>query len=717
MPDLTGTDETVRLPAFIVNEWPGYKDTTQGLGQWGRVNYPDLFGQPTNQITPGGGSSTPPGKGLITDYPGGADAWWSNAGRDLIYDAAPDSRNDFGGAINNSVPNGMLFPGGGYGGSLGGSLGNGLGSYGGSSSMPINIPQSIGAGVALGSIAAGSGIFGNTPSAAAASAQQRNLPAEITALLGMVPMAAGNQAQIQGQLNPYLTQLNLGNYTQTLNHLSPAMRSAYDAANPAQSGYNDSLRTTLDGLNSNGPQHWDPTGYAAVQSANTQGGPASLGAFNSAGPAAQAAFNPAGPAAQASFSPSQAYLAQAQQAQAQQAQAAAAQQAQVAAQQRAAGGPLLARLQSDAMQSVGGVSALQQRQQEIAMGLLGGSGGDLTAQDLRNVQQDTRGAFAARGLYDSNQAIGAEIMNSDAARRQRLVQNMGIASGVDASGQQQIGATRNFALGVQNQGQNLSQFNAGQGNQLGQFNAGQQNQMAQFNVGQSNAMGQFNAGQGNAVSMFNTGQANDISRFNAQNQTQNSQFNSGLGAQVSQFNAGQQNNMGQFNASLGAQIGQFNTGQQNAMGQFNAGQANSLGLANAGAQNQNSQFWGSLGQANNQFNAGQTNAGQQFSANAVNQLGMFNAQMAQQNQNDQWGRSLGFGNYLGQQTVNPFATAMGLQGQAPDYTQPMLGYGQDLNNTNLNSAASAANSRANNNAALTASGLNWLYQIYGKPGS
>ena len=59
---------------------------------------------------------------------------------------------------------------------------------------------------------------------------------------------------------------------------------------------------------------------------------------------------------------------------------------------------------------------------------------------------------------------------------------------------------------------------------------------------------------------------------------------------------------------------------------------------------------------------------------------------------------------------------MGLLGTAPDYTSGLLGYGSDLYNTNLNAQSAANISSRNNSAALAATGLNALYNLYGRPG-
>lgn len=591
-------------------------------------------------------SGTTGGNNVAVDSTGGYSitdpGWWGLGG------GGGDYYDDGGG---------LIF-GGGYGG--GGS---------GGSSGGLN-PFLTG----LGGLALGSAL-----SRGSASSVQRNLPNEIAGLTALAPGLAGSTVGSQLQLNPLLTQGNVANFNSAVGQVAPGMRDAFNAANPHLAAYTQGLGGTLDRLNGQAAPFYNPTGYQAAISDTVQAGPAAQAAAQQAqlyqtGPAARA-----GTAAQAQFNPATAYTAGLAQA-----------QAQSAAQQRASGGPLLNTLQSQAMQSVGGVSALQQRQEQIAMGLLGGSGGDLTAQDLRNVQQDTRGAFAARGLYDSNRAIGAEIMNSDAARRQRLTQNLGIAQGVDAAGQQQIGATRNFALGVQNQGQNLSQFNASQGNSLNTFNTGQVNDTSRFNAGQSN----------------------DVSKFNAGLLTQNSQFNSSGALQASLANQGAQNQFAMFDANNANNFALANMQAGNANSQFNAGLGTNVNLQNMGALNNMGQFNANLGQNNLQFNAGQNNAASAFNAGVTNQANQWNAASAGQNVNDQWARAMQLGQFYQGQTINPTATAMGLLGQAPDYTNGLLGYGSDLYGSNANAQSAANISRNNNNAALASAGLGLLYQFY-----
>lgn len=221
----------------------------------------------------------------------------------------------------------------------------------------------------------------------------------------------------------------------------------------------------------------------------------------------------------------------------------------------ATGGPLLGQMTADASRSLNTVSPIQQQLNAQAQELLA-QGGNLSAQDLRNIEQSTRGAYASRGLYDSNQAIGAEILNTDAARRARLFENQRQAGAIDAAGQSQIQANRGYAQGVQAQGQNLSQFNTGQQNQIG---------------------------------LFNAGAANDISRFNAQNQTNVSLANA---AAQNQFGLAQYNtqaDIARINAGLGTQTSLANAAAQNDASRYNAGLSYQTGLANAGLQMQQQQ--------------------------------------------------------------------------------------------------------------------------------
>lgn len=59
-------------------------------------------------------------------------------------------------------------------------------------------------------------------------------------------------------------------------------------------------------------------------------------------------------------------------------------------------------------------------------------GGELSDDELRNVQQGSRAAASARGLSTGSTSALAEVLSRDGAVRQRLRERQGFASGVDA---------------------------------------------------------------------------------------------------------------------------------------------------------------------------------------------------------------------------------------------------------------------------------------------
>lgn len=255
----------------------------------------------------------------------------------------------------------------------------------------------------------------------------------------------------------------------------------------------------------------------------------------------------------------------------------------------ASGGPLLRTLQNSATYNLDRVSPVQSalQRQAVALSL---SDGNLTPGEMANVQDSVRAAYADRGLLRSNSGIGAEILQTDQARRQRMFQNAQFAQGIDSSGQQQLQANRNYALGVQGQGQNLSQFNAG------------------------------------LLTSTNT----------------------------------------------------FNAGQTNQVGQYNAGLLQQAGLYNAGA---------------------------------LNDAGRFNTTLQTQNVNDAWNRYMGYGNFQLSQAQNPNAIAMGLMGQAPDYTGQLLNTTSQIADYNANAVNAAAIARGNNNASMTGAAIGGVATI------
>lgn len=254
------------------------------------------------------------------------------------------------------------------------------------------------------------------------------------------------------------------------------MRQGWDQANPQYAGFIGSLPGTMNQIGAMAPGAMNPTGYSAVE---------------------------AGAAPQAGFSGARAMMARGR---------------------SANGGPLLGGLERDAGRNLGQVSPLQMMQERQAMEMLG-AGGGLSRGEEMGVQDSVRSAYADRGLLRSNRGIGAEILATDSARRNRMFENQQFASGIDRSGQDQRNASRTYAMGVQGRGQDLSTFNTGQANQLSQYNAGM---------------------------------ATDIGRFNAGLATQNNQFNAGLQSNTNQFNANANNRAQEFNVGAVNRAGEFN---------------------------------------------------------------------------------------------------------------------------------------------------------------
>lgn len=96
------------------------------------------------------------------------------------------------------------------------------------------------------------------------------------------------------------------------------------------------------------------------------------------------------------------------------------------------------------------------------------SGGALSPQEERDNLERTRSGFSDRGMVLGNPALGAELLNRDALRRQRLQAAQTLAGNVENLNQASLGGRRQFALGVQGAvGQNQSQLGS-----LASLNAG-----------------------------------------------------------------------------------------------------------------------------------------------------------------------------------------------------------------------------------------------------
>ena len=308
-----------------------------------------------------------------------------------------------------------------------------------------------------------------------------------------------------------------------------------------------------------------------------------------------------------------------------------------------------------------------------------GSTGQLSPEELRNIQQGTREAYAARGIEMSNPAIAAEAAARSGAMRQRQAEDLAQAVALNQAYTQDLSANRQFGTGLYGQeiglqqanqqaalqaalanqqtGQNLSLANLQALNQAGQFTAGLGAEAAQFGANAANQAGQFGATAANQVALQNAQLASQAGQFgagafnqaaiqNAQNISQANQFGAASAnqaaiqnaqnlSQANQFGAGAFNQAQLQNALLGSQAGQFGASSfnqaalQNAQNisqanQFGAGALNQAALQNALLGSQAGQFGASAFNQAQLQNAQNISQAAQFGAGAQNQMSLAN---------------------------------------------------------------------------------------------
>ena len=308
-----------------------------------------------------------------------------------------------------------------------------------------------------------------------------------------------------------------------------------------------------------------------------------------------------------------------------------------------------------------------------------GSTGQLSPEELRNIQQGTREAYAARGIEMSNPAIAAEAAARFGAMRQRQAEDLAQAVALNQAYTQDLSANRQFGTGLYGQeiglqqanqqaalqaalanqqtGQNLSLANLQALNQAGQFTAGLGAEAAQFGANAANQAGQFGATAANQVALQNAQLASQAGQFgagafnqaaiqNAQNISQANQFGAASAnqaaiqnaqnlSQANQFGAGAFNQAQLQNALLGSQAGQFGASSfnqaalQNAQNisqanQFGAGALNQAALQNALLGSQAGQFGASAFNQAQLQNAQNISQAAQFGAGAQNQMSLAN---------------------------------------------------------------------------------------------
>ena len=435
---------------------------------------------------------------------------------------------------------------------------------------------------------------------------------ETTANTALRTAGAADVAALAPQLAATYNQMN----PQVLGSLQRAeeLRRVPDAYAP--------MRTAAFNAQQFGDLQFNPA-QASLLGAAPQVG---LGGYNAAQTGAQG-YNPTQASAQgfnAALAQSQGYQAQQAQAQGYQSQGYTPQGYQAA--QAATG------MQTEAERLARGqlgqslyAQALQAGPSQAAQ-LLGGraaefaaSTGQLSPEELRNVQQGTREAYAARGIEMSNPAIAAEAAARSGAMRQRQAEDLAQAVALNQAYTQDLTTNRNFGTGLYGQEIGLQQANQQAALQAALANQQANQNVALANVGATNQANQFTAGLGAEAAQFTANAANQAGQFGASAFNQAQLQNALLGSQAGQFTASAANQAALQNAQNITGANQFAAGAQNQVSLANQAAANQAGQFGAGAQNQA-----------NLANQAALNQAGMFRAEAGNQGQLTNAQLQAQ---------------------------------------------------------------------------------------
>jgi hypothetical protein len=192
------------------------------------------------------------------------------------------------------------------------------------------------------------------------------------------------------------------------------------------------------------------------------------------------------------------------------------------------------------------MSPLSQALQGKAMGMVNSS--QLTPDEIRAATQGAREGYAGTGRLEDSAAITGEALARAGASRQRMMENLQSAQGINAQ-----------LLGASQMGQQLATDVLKTDIARQQANVGNQLNAGQFNVSSALQAAQANQQTGLQASQANQDASLRASLANQQASLQASLANQQAGMQAGQFNITNQQGVGQYNLGMQAQLGQFNT--------------------------------------------------------------------------------------------------------------------------------------------------------------
>lgn len=198
-----------------------------------------------------------------------------------------------------------------------------------------------------------------------------------------------------------------------------------------------------------------------------------------------------------------------------------------------------------------GIDGLLQQQNQLASSQLA-LGGQLTPDQLRSVQQSSRGGFAARGLDATNASVVNEAMQTQAMQQAMLQQRLAQAGAVEGQNQQATQIQNNLGLGASQQALNYGQLGTAAQQAQGQLTL---NTSAQNAALQNQAFGQGQQLFGNAVGQAGLSNATLTNYLNPMNGYASDVYNTN-------YNAGAAQNIANINAAAGISAGNTQAGAQ-----------------------------------------------------------------------------------------------------------------------------------------------------------
>lgn len=194
-----------------------------------------------------------------------------------------------------------------------------------------------------------------------------------------------------------------------------------------------------------------------------------------------------------------------------------------------------------------GPSQLSQGLQQQGLDALS-QGSNLSPAEIRQLQQSTREAYASRGTEMGSAAVTAEALAQSQAGRQRQMENVNLASGINQQLTAEQQANRAYQQSVQQQELGRQQSNVGVGLQAQLANQGVSAQQSLAN--QQNYMQAQLANQGvsSQQSLANQQAFNQFALANQQAGLSTQDLNRAFAAQQQQQNIGNIANLGQFQA-------------------------------------------------------------------------------------------------------------------------------------------------------------------------